>query len=200
MLMPAVVDVNHRNEMIDMNNKTKILGAVLCIGLVVTGGMVWLLVNRPKSNYEIEEKTFVVDVFHWGFVTSSSSDMQIASNSLNEYGLPTTTLKVNENDRVTVIFRNAEIVPALKEKYQLYMDRAFAAMNLTPVEWSFIKDKTPFFRGYLITLDCYCGVVAMNETTYSASLTFNAGFSGEIGFRAINALKMIPMSGNILVM
>jgi hypothetical protein len=182
-----------------MNKRTKKIGAVLCIVLVMTGAMVWWMMSKPKSTYEGEQKTFLVDVFHWGFATASASDPQTATNSLDELGLPTTTLKVNENDVVVIIFRNAETVPVLREKYSSYMDRALAAANLTPEEWTIIKSKSPAYSGYLITVDCFCGVVSLGENEYSASFSFTAPHTGEIGFRTINALKMVPMAGNIVI-
>lgn len=198
--MRAGRDVNHRNEVIDMNKRTKMIGAVACIGLVMTGAMVWWMMSKPRSTYDSEEKTFLIDVFHWGFVTASASDPMTATNSLNELGMPTTTLKVNANDIVHIIFRNAETVPVLKEKYSSYMDRALAAANLTPDEWTIIRNKSPVYYGYLITVDCYCGVVNLGEKEYSASFSFTAASTGEIGFRTINALKMVPMAGSIVIL
>ena len=182
-----------------MNKRTMKIGAVVCIGLVMTGAMFWVLMNKPKQTYEPEEKTFLVDVFHWGFVTASSSDPQMATNSLNDLGMPTTTLQVNARDKVTIVFRNAEVVPALKEKYRPYMDRALAAAGFTPAGWEQFKQRSPLYSGYLITLDCYCGIVELKEGQSTATLTFTASGAGTVEFRAINALEMVPMNGNIVV-
>ena len=179
-------------------NKKKTRG-IVCACVVIVGAMLWMVMTHHEPPVKLEERVFLIDVFHWGFITADSNSPDLATNSLNEYGMPTTTIQVTQNDIVTIVFRNAEHYPSLREKYQPWMDLALANAGLTKNEWETLKEKTPLYRGYLITIDCYCGVVDLREDQSSVTLSFIPSGAGVIGFRAINTIEMVQMDGNIII-
>lgn len=185
-----------------MRPRTRKICAIVSVVMLAAGmGAIvgWLMAPRDAPVPEGEHRIYLVDVFHWGFLTSAASHPEMAVNHLTKDGMPTTTLRANVYDEITIIFRNAESVQELREQYRQYTERALSRANLTMSEWSALSGKSPMLAGHVIVLDGYCGAITMSPSDYEVIVTFQADGVGKLGFRSLSTLGTLQMSGQILI-